>query len=463
MRLKQVKLSGFKSFVEPTSFEVPGKLVGIVGPNGCGKSNIIDAVRWVLGETKASELRGESMQDVIFSGTTSRKASARASVELVFDNSLGRIGGSWGQFAELSVRRVLGRDGQSIYSINNQVVRRRDVHDLFLGTGLGPRAYAIIGQGTISRIIESRPEELRVFLEEAAGVSRYRERRRETEGRLSDTRENLTRVEDILRELNDQIGRLERQAELAARFRELESDRDAKQRMLWILRRDDAVAEQSRIAGQIAAASNAIEERQAELRRLESELESVRASHYAAGDEVHAAQGRLYDVNAEVARLESDIRVVAQTQGQLRERLDSLAQQAQRAKALLDSTEAERGDAVARLETDREQAETLAAVCVQLSDAYPDAEARVREARVSLEAARALAAQSSQAIELSALRQRNAQNSLESLQIRRDRLKLELAQLANVDPGELEHQRESVAAAEELEAQLQQSLEDADR
>ena len=463
MRLKQVKLSGFKSFVEPTSFEVPGKLVGIVGPNGCGKSNIIDAVRWVLGETKASELRGESMQDVIFSGTTSRKASARASVELVFDNSLGRIGGSWGQFAELSVRRVLGRDGQSIYSINNQVVRRRDVHDLFLGTGLGPRAYAIIGQGTISRIIESRPEELRVFLEEAAGVSRYRERRRETEGRLADTRENLTRVEDILRELNDQIGRLERQAELAARFRELESDRDAKQRMLWILRRDDAVAEQSRIAGQIAAASNAIEERQAELRRLESELESVRASHYAAGDEVHAAQGRLYDVNAEVARLESDIRVVAQTQGQLRERLDSLAQQAQRAKALLDSTEAERGDAVARLETDREQAETLAAVCVQLSDAYPDAEARVREARVSLEAARALAAQSSQAIELSALRQRNAQNSLESLQIRRDRLKLELAQLASVDPGELEHQRESVAAAEELEAQLQQSLEDADR
>ena len=151
MRLKQIKLSGFKSFVEPTSFEVPGKLVGIVGPNGCGKSNIIDAVRWVLGETKASELRGESMQDVIFSGTTSRKASARASVELVFDNSLGRIGGAWGQFAELSVRRVLGRDGQSIYSINNQVVRRRDVHDVFLGTGLGPRAYAIIGQGKIGR------------------------------------------------------------------------------------------------------------------------------------------------------------------------------------------------------------------------------------------------------------------------------------------------------------------------
>lgn len=462
MRLKQIKLSGFKSFVEPTSFEVPGQLVGIVGPNGCGKSNIIDAVRWVLGETKASELRGESMQDVIFSGSTSRKASARASVELVFDNSLGRIGGSWGQFAELSVRRVLGRDGQSIYSINNQIVRRRDVHDLFLGTGLGPKAYAIIGQGTISRIIESRPEELRVFLEEAAGVSRYRERRRETEGRLSDTRENLTRVEDILLELNDQIGRLERQAELAARYRELESDRDGKQRMLWILRRDDALAEQTRIAAQIAAAFTAIEERQALLRRLETELESVRAAHYAAGDEVHAAQGRLYDVNAEVARLESDIRVVAQTQGQLRERLDSLEQQANRARTLLDNAEAEREAARERLAHEQQQSETQAAVTAQFADTLPEAEARVRESRLALDAARKLAAQSSQAIELSALRQRNAQNSLESLQIRHDRLKAELAGLSSIDPSALEDRREAVAAGEEVEAQLQQSLEEAD-
>ena len=234
MRLKQIKLSGFKSFVDPTSFEVPGQLVGIVGPNGCGKSNIIDAVRWVLGETKASELRGESMQDVIFSGSIDRKPSARASVELVFDNSLGRLGGPWAQYGELSVRRILGRDGQSTYSINQQVVRRRDVHDLFLGTGLGPRAYAIIGQGMISRIIESRPEELRVFLEEAAGVSKYRERRRETENRLAGTRDNLLRLEDIQRELDAQIGRLARQAELARQYRELEAERTHKQQLLWV-------------------------------------------------------------------------------------------------------------------------------------------------------------------------------------------------------------------------------------
>ncbi|MET0352070.1 MAG: AAA family ATPase, partial [Rhizobacter sp.] len=195
MRLNSIKLSGFKSFADPTHFQLPGQLVGVVGPNGCGKSNIMDAVRWVLGESKASELRGESMQDVIFSGSGNRKGASRASVELVFSNEDARAGGQWNQFTEIAVRRVLTRDGTSSYFINNQPVRRRDVQDVFLGTGLGPRAYAIIGQGTISRIIESKPEELRRFLEEAAGVSKYKERRRETENRLKDTRENLTRVE----------------------------------------------------------------------------------------------------------------------------------------------------------------------------------------------------------------------------------------------------------------------------
>jgi chromosome segregation protein len=198
VRLHTVKLSGFKSFADPTSFHLPGQLVGVVGPNGCGKSNIIDAVRWVLGESKASELRGESMQDVIFNGTTTRKPAQRASVELIFDNSGRRAGGPWNQYEEISVRRVLTRDGTSSYFINQQPVRRRDVQDVFLGTGLGPRAYAIIGQGTISRIIESRPEELRLFWRRRAGVSKYKERRRETAHRLADTRENLIRVEGHL-------------------------------------------------------------------------------------------------------------------------------------------------------------------------------------------------------------------------------------------------------------------------
>ena len=180
MRLTQIKLAGFKSFVDPTTIAVPGQLVGVVGPNGCGKSNVIDAVRWVLGESSAKHLRGEKMEDVIFNGTSTRKPGGRAAVELVFDNALGRVGGQWGQYGEISVKRVLTRDGNSDYYINGQHVRRRDITDIFLGTGLGPRAYAIIEQGMITRVITSKPEELRVFLEEVAGVSKYRERRRET-------------------------------------------------------------------------------------------------------------------------------------------------------------------------------------------------------------------------------------------------------------------------------------------
>ena len=225
MRLTSIKLSGFKSFVDPTTIALPGQLVGIVGPNGCGKSNVIDAVRWVLGESKASALRGESMDDVIFNGGGDRKPVSRASVELVFDNSSGRAAGQWSQYAELSVKRVVQRDVGSSYYLNNQAVRRRDILDVFLGTGLGPRAYAVIEQGMISRIIEAKPEELRVFLEEAAGVSRYKERRKDTEGRLSDTKENLARVNDIQVELTTQVERLDGQAKIAARYRELEKEK----------------------------------------------------------------------------------------------------------------------------------------------------------------------------------------------------------------------------------------------
>src|SRR5438105_5490417 len=282
MRLTSIKLAGFKSFVEPTHFQLPGQLVGVVGPNGCGKSNIMDAVRWVLGESKASELRGESMQGVIFNGSGNRKPAGRASVELVFDNSAARAGGQWGQFGEIAVKRVLTRDGTSSYFINNQPVRRRDVQDVFLGTGLGPRAYAIIGQGTISRIIESKPEELRLFLEEAAGVSKYKERRRETENRLKDTRENLTRVDDILRELNANLEKLEAQAEVAKQYRALNDEQALKQHQLWFLKHRDAASEEERVKKAVLEGTNALESRLAELRHVEAQLETVRQAHYAA-------------------------------------------------------------------------------------------------------------------------------------------------------------------------------------
>jgi len=318
MRLTQIKLAGFKSFVDPTAVNVPGQLVGVVGPNGCGKSNIIDAVRWVLGESRAAALRGDSMQDVIFNGSSLRKPVARASVELMFDNSLGKAAGQWSQYAEISVKRVLQRDGESAYFINGTHVRRRDVQDIFLGTGLGPRAYAIIEQGMISRIIEAKPEELRVFLEEAAGVSKYKERRRETEHRLADTRDNLARVGDIRQELGVQIEKLEKQAEVAREYNALSSERTHKQNLLWLLRRNDAEAEAQRHAREIERNGNEIEAETARLREIERQLEQARTDHYATGDALNAAQGELYGANAEVSRLETEIRFVVET----RQRLD---------------------------------------------------------------------------------------------------------------------------------------------
>jgi chromosome segregation protein len=317
VRLTQVKLSGFKSFVDPTSIHVPGQLVGIVGPNGCGKSNVIDAVRWVLGESRASALRGESMQDVIFNGSIQRKPVARASVELVFDNTLGRAAGQWSQYAEISVKRVLQRDGESGYYINNTPVRRRDIQDIFLGTGVGPRAYAIIEQGMISRVIEAKPEELRVFLEEAAGISKYTERRRETEARLEDTRENLARVSDIQRELDAQIEKLAQQAEVARTFTTLRTEQTRKQQMLWWLRRQESEQETARISADIERMANEVEAGTATLRDVERRLEQTRASHYEAVDSTNAIQGEFYAVNGDISNLESELRHIGETRQRL--------------------------------------------------------------------------------------------------------------------------------------------------
>ena len=218
MRLKSIKLSGFKSFVDLTNVSFPSNLCAVVGPNGCGKSNIIDAVRWVLGESSAKNLRGESMMDVIFNGSGARKPVGQASIELVFDNTDGRIGGEFAAYNEISVRRKVTRDGQSQYFLNGANCRRKDITDMFLGTGLGPRSYAIIEQDMISRLIEARPQELRVFVEEAAGISKYKERRRDTESRISRAEENLERLKDIRDELHRQLSRLQRQANSAEKY-----------------------------------------------------------------------------------------------------------------------------------------------------------------------------------------------------------------------------------------------------
>ena len=341
----------------------------------------MDAVRWVLGESKASELRGESMQDVIFNGSGQRKPASRASVELVFDNTLARAGGQWNAFAEIAVKRTLTRDGTSSYFINNQPVRRRDVQDVFLGTGLGPRAYAIIGQGTISRIIESRPEELRLFLEEAAGVSKYKERRRETENRLKDTRENLTRVDDILRELNSNLDKLEKQAEVASRYRGLQEQGTLKLHQMWFLKHRDAATEEARVAAGVAEATNALESRMAELRHVEAELEQVRQAHYAANDMLHSKQGHLAEAALEVSRLEERIRYVVEGRARAQARLAELgAQNAQWAERQ-EQASAELEEASERIVAAEEQAELLQAQAEEQGQALPDDEEALRSAQ----------------------------------------------------------------------------------
>ena len=451
MRLRQIKLAGFKSFVDPTHIDVPGNLVGVVGPNGCGKSNVIDAVRWVLGESKAAELRGESMQDVIFNGSANRKPGGRASVELVFDNSEGRIGGEWGKFADISVKRVLTRDGASSYFINNQTVRRRDVQDIFLGTGLGPRAYAIIGQGMISRIIEARPEELRVFLEEAAGVSKYKERRRETENRLSDTRDNLTRVEDILRELEGQVVRLTQQAEVAQKYRDLKDRHDEQQQVLWLTRKRDAAAEQERITREIERHNSELEQHMAVLRGVERQLEEARSAHFAESDTAHEAHGRLLQINAEISRLEGEIRMTLEGRARLAAQIETLSGTRTRRVQEADSLDGRAADLARRIEGLQVQLVDAGRSVDEHAATLPQMAEDYRATREAMEAARAHAALTEQSIDSVGVEQRTVDRQLGSLQQRRERLVEEQGQLGAPDEARLAAQQ---ADAQRLQQQV---------
>ena len=324
MRLKKLQIAGFKSFVDPTDITLPAQLVGIVGPNGCGKSNIIDAVRWVMGESSAKTLRGENMEDVIFNGSASRQPVGQASVELIFDNSEGRAGGNYARFAEISVQRTLTRDGQSTYLLNRIKSRRRDVLDLFRGTGLGARSYSIIEQGMVSRLIEARPEDLRLFVEEAADISRYKDRRRETETRIRQTRENLERVADILSELERQLRRLKQQSGEARRYKRLKVEHRSSDGRLQLLRLDQherQLAEQSRLA---ADCENAFQSAMAAQRHSEAELEKQRQSQAQAQQESSRVQQELYRISGEISRTEQRIEHVAETRQQQTRQLDQL-------------------------------------------------------------------------------------------------------------------------------------------
>ncbi len=317
MRLKQIKLAGFKSFVDATTVVLPGNRCAVVGPNGCGKSNIIDAVRWVMGESSAKQLRGESITDVIFSGSNTRKPNSAASIELLFDNSDGRIGGEYAAYADIVIRREVSRDGQSNYLLNGSKCRRRDIQDVFLGTGFGPRSYSIIEQGMISQLVEAKPEELRVYLEEAAGISKYKERRKETETRIRHTRENLERINDIREELGRQLDRLQRQAQAAERYRTLKTEESLLNAQLYALRHTALKESLSVREKRIVELEIELEKAIAEQRKVEAEIELKRQNLSNQSDKFSGIQERFYQLGEEIARIEETLQFNQQRVKQL--------------------------------------------------------------------------------------------------------------------------------------------------
>ncbi len=451
MRLKKIKLAGFKSFVDPTTVPFPGALVGVVGPNGCGKSNIIDAVRWVLGESSARHLRGEAMADVIFNGSTARRPVGQASVELVFDNSDGGAGGPYAAYAEISVKRQVSRDGQSVYYLNGSRCRRKDITDLFLGTGLGPRSYAIIEQGTISRLVEARPEELRVFLEEAAGISKYKERRRETELRMRHTRENLDRLEDLRRELEARLQTLQRQARTAERYKALKAEERAVEGQLLALRWRGLREELAEREREAARRETALEGARARLREVEARLEAQREAHHRAGEAFQGAQAAVYEVGARLARAEQALQHAREGRERQRRELEAVRQ--------------ELAEAAGHQQADRERIGALEAELAERQGRLAQAEAGEAAAGAALEEAEAAMqawqeawerhgqeeARWRRAAEVEGTRIRHLEEQLARLASRARRLEEELAGLAE-GPLEAELAGAQAALAEAEEA-----------
>jgi chromosome segregation protein len=463
LRLTHIKLAGFKSFVDPTVIPVPAQLTGVVGPNGCGKSNVIDAVRWVLGESSAKHLRGETMQDVIFNGSGTRKPASRASVELAFNNELGRAAGQWSQYAEISVKRVLDRSGDSTYYINNMRVRRRDVADLFLGTGVGARAYAIIEQGMISRLIEAKPEELRGYLEEAAGVSKYKERRKETEARLKDARDNMNRVEDIQRELKNQVEKLAAQAEVAQHYRSLQADLTFAQHRLWFARKHDAAQQRARIDKDLTEAQNRLDAETARLRHIESELETARQTQFAGQDTLNTAQATYYQAQSEVARIEQTMAHQNATRDRLYRQVQDLGTRMESQQARRTTTQDALNEVTAQqpgLETALTEAEAAAR---QATDStLPQKEAALREAQQGVGEAQRVVSQLDQSRQVDENSLGHTKRQLEQLDARQRRLAQEQAQLPRPDAAGLAQKQVELEELAQTLATAQSRLKEAE-
>ena len=459
MRLSKIKLAGFKSFVDPTTIDFPSNLNGIVGPNGCGKSNTIDAVRWVMGESSAKHLRGASMEDVIFSGSSSRKPVSQASVELVFDNSEGKLEGPYANYAEISAKRLVTRDGQSKYFLNGTKCRRRDIADLFLGTGLGPRSYAIIEQGMISRLIEAKPEELRTFLEEAAGISKYKERRRETENRIRHTRENLERLDDLREEVDKQLAHLHRQSRTAEKYKELKiEERRLKAEHLALRWRE--------LRGEMEGREKTIEEQEtrlqeviAEQRSVESELETLREQRVEANESLNAIQARFYSLGSEISRIEQSILhekdMLSRQQNDLKElenALREVEESLQSDREQLQEIDQVLVEAEPRLEMQRESQQ-------QVNERLQQAEQAMQEWQAAWDQHNERAAEPSQTAQVERTRMEQLEKHVNQLRQRLEKIEEEKRRLVGDDLEiQLEQLREQAESAEMQKAELDEKV-----
>lgn len=461
MRLKQIKLAGFKSFVDPTSVPFPENLTAIVGPNGCGKSNLIDAVRWVMGESSAKNLRGDSMTDVIFNGSTARKPVGQASIELVFDNSDGTVQGEYANYAEISIRRTVTRDSQNSYFLNGSKCRRKDITDIFLGTGLGPRSYAIIEQGMISRLIESKPQELRVFLEEAAGISKYKERRRETENRIRHTRENMERLSDIREELGKQLAHLQRQANAANKYKEFKQQERALKSELAALRWQKFHGQVENLQSEIGKLETELEARIAEQRHADLQIEQTREKHIELTDGFNAAQGRFYGVGADIARLEQGIAHRKERRVQLNDDLNQVTSSLKHLNEQMDQDEVQiEGLKVKLLEVEPEQ-EIQAEALVQAQEALAEIEGSLLDWEQEWDEFNRQSSENSQKMEVERTRIQHFEKVIERLAKRIDANQDELEKLEAepVEESMLEASMELNKAEEETHT-LSETVED---
>ncbi|MDO9139374.1 MAG: AAA family ATPase, partial [Methylobacter sp.] len=461
MKLEKIKLSGFKSFVDSTVIPISGNLTAIVGPNGCGKSNIIDAVRWVMGESSAKHLRGGSMADVIFNGSSGRKPVGTASVELVFNNTEGKLGGEYSQYDTIAIKRQVSRDGTSVFMLNGSRCRRKDITDIFLGTGLGSRSYAIIEQGTISRMVEAKPDDLRVHIEEAAGVSKYKERRSETETRMKHTRENLERLDDLRDEVEKQIKHLQKQAEKAEKYTELKKQERQFKLELLAMRWNTYHQAGKQLDEKLQAVAHEHNRLFVELRDIDSTIDSKRAEHKIQQQQTDRFQGDYYRVVAEVGSLEQAIKHSENSREQTTVEIKRLREQAEQS--------------LAELEADMQQLEAIKEALFEAEEALIVAEERQDEVlsnqqdaqqqrsawQQQWETYRTTSSRYKEQAEVQRVKITQLENQNRQLQIRLDKLHGERDELASNDlQGEIEALDSSIEKIESQREQLQNQLEE---